>query len=80
MTLGEITNSDLDLMGAMSDEELLGALEAATPLQRKAFLQRIKKPKIVTSGKSDSRGEFEQRINLLMLHTTLPKAYRVIKS
>jgi len=65
MTLGEITNSDLDLMGAMSDEELLGALEAATPLQRKAFLQRIKKPKIVTSGKSDSRGEFEQRINLL---------------
>jgi hypothetical protein len=65
MTLGEITNSDLDLMGAMSDEELLGALEAATPLQRKAFLQRIKKPKIIASGKSDSRGEFEQRINLL---------------
>ena len=65
MTLGEITNSDLDLMGAMSDEELLGALEAATPLQRKAFLQRIKKPKIIPSGKSDSRGEFEQRINLL---------------
>jgi hypothetical protein len=65
MTLGEITNSDLDLMGAMSDEELLGALEAATPLQRKAFLQRIKKPKIIPSGKSNSRGEFEQRINLL---------------
>jgi hypothetical protein len=65
MTLGEITNSDFDLMGAMSDDELLGALEAATPLQRKAFLQRIKKPKIIPSGKSDSRGEFEQRINLL---------------
>jgi len=65
MTLGEITNSDLDLMGAMTDEELLGALEAANPQQRKAFLQRIKKPKIVASGKSDSRGEFEQRINLL---------------
>jgi len=65
MTLGEITNSDLDLMGAMSDDELLGALEAATPLQRKAFLQRIKKPRIVPSGKSNSRGEFEQRINLL---------------
>jgi hypothetical protein len=65
MTLGEITNSDLDLMGAMSDDELLGALEAASPLQRKAFLQRIKKPRILPSGKSDSRGEFEQRINLL---------------
>jgi len=65
MTLGEITNSDLDLMGAMSDEELLGALERASQVERKAFLQRIKKPRIVPSGKSNSRGEFEQRINLL---------------
>ena len=65
MTLGEITNSDLDLMGAMSDEELLGALERASQAERRAFLQRIKKPRIMHSGKSDSRGEFEQRINLL---------------
>jgi hypothetical protein len=65
MTLGDITASDLDLMGAMTDEELLGALERATPPERKAFLQRIKKPKIVPSGKSNSRGEFEDRMHLL---------------
>jgi len=65
MTLGDITASDLDLMGAMTDEELLGVLEKATQTERKAFLQRIKKPKIIPSGKSNSRGEFEDRMHLL---------------
>jgi hypothetical protein len=65
MTLGDITASDLDLMGAMTDEELLGVLEKASQPERKAFLQRIKKPKMIPSGKSNSRGEFEDRMHLL---------------
>jgi len=69
MTLGDITNSDLDLMGAMTDDELMGALEAASPLQRKAFIRKMKQPftmaSAIAGGKSSSRGEFEQRISLL---------------
>jgi hypothetical protein len=64
ITLGELANSELDLMGAMSDDELLGALERAPQQERKAFIRRIKQPK--TSGsRNDSRGEFERRLHLL---------------
>jgi hypothetical protein len=94
ITLGELANSELDLMGAMTDEELLGALE---PLSTgtKTFIRRIKQPR-PASGRSDSRSEFERRLHLLpkkfsrdwltkpfrqlMLLTTLPKVYRPTKS
>ena len=65
MSLGEITNSEFDLMGAISDEELLGALERATPQERKNFVRKVKQPKVIPTGRMDSRGEFEKRINLL---------------
>ena len=66
MNLGDITNSDLDLMGAMTDDELMGALEAATPIQRKAFIRKVKQPSAVANNnRSDSRSEFERRISLL---------------
>ena len=65
LTLGQITNSEFELMGAMTDEELLGALEQAPVAERKAFLRRIKQPRPASSGKSDSRGEFERRLHLL---------------
>lgn len=66
ITLGEITNSDLDLMGAITDEELMGALEAATNQQRRAFVQKLKQPKTMfTGGKADSRVELEKRMHLL---------------
>lgn len=66
-TLGEITNSELDLMGVITDEELMGALEAATPVQRKAFAQKMKRqPKVVSASSSNSsRSELEQRTHLL---------------
>ena len=64
ITLGEITNSELDLMGAMTEDELLGALERAPQQERRAFLRRIKQPR-PASGRSDSRSEFERRIHLL---------------
>ena len=66
-TLGEITDSDLDLMGAMTDDELMGALEAASPQQRKTFARKVKaQPKAATStGRATSRGELEKRMHLL---------------
>jgi hypothetical protein len=67
-TLGQIVNSEFELMGIMSDEELLGALEKATQVERKAFLKRVKQPKAaapVAAAGSNSRGEFEKRLHLL---------------
>jgi hypothetical protein len=92
LTLGQITNSEFDLMGAMTDEELLGALERAPQAERKAFIRRIKQqPKAAaTSGRSSSRGEFERRLHLLpkeiqegLANKTLQAvdvAYYVVKS
>lgn len=68
LTLGQITNSEFDLMGAMTDEELLGALERAPQAERKAFIRRVKqqpKTSAVATGRSSSRGEFERRLHLL---------------
>jgi len=66
LTLGQISNSELDLMGAMTEDELLGALDRATPIERKAFMRKVKtQSKPVTSGTSDSRMEFEKRLHLL---------------
>ena len=67
MTLGQITNSEYDLMGAMTDDDLLGAIERASTTERKAFVKRIKGGKggAATSGRSDSRAEFEKRVYML---------------
>jgi len=68
MTLGQITNSEYDLMGAMTDDDLLGALERASTTERKAFVKRIKGGKgggAAASGRSDSRAEFEKRVYML---------------
>jgi len=65
MTLGDIAASDLDLMGAMSEEELMGAIGRASVQERKAFLQRIRQPRHSASGRSNSRSEFEERMHLL---------------
>jgi hypothetical protein len=68
MTLGQITNSEYDLMGAMTDDDLLGALERASTTERKAFVKRIKGGKggaAASLGRSDSRAEFEKRVYML---------------
>jgi len=67
-TLGQIINSEFELMGIMTDEELLGALEKAPQAERKAFLKRLKQPKAAAAAPaagSNSRGEFEKRLHLL---------------
>jgi len=69
VTLGQITGSEYDLMGAMSDDELLGALERASTTERKGFLKRVKGGKsnggAASAGRSDSRAEFEKRVYML---------------
>ena len=42
MTLGEITQSEFQLLGAVSDEELLMALEGAPPQAKKTFSKAIR--------------------------------------
>jgi hypothetical protein len=68
-TLGQIINSEFELMGVMTDEELLGALDKAPQAERKAFLKRLKQPKaapqVVAPAGGNSRGEFEKRLHLL---------------
>jgi hypothetical protein len=65
-TLGEIITSDYNLLGAMTEEELLGALEKAPQQERRQFLRRMKQQtQVAFSNKSDSRSEFEKRINQL---------------
>ncbi|MFN8208094.1 MAG: hypothetical protein U0T82_11890 [Bacteroidales bacterium] len=67
-TLGQIVNSEFDLMGVMSDEELLGAIQRAPQAERKAFLKRIKQPKpapAAAAPSNTSRAEFEKRLHLL---------------
>lgn len=67
MTLGEITQSEFSLLGAISDEELLMALEGATPQAKKKFSKAIRnfaKNKNHSPSKG-SRGELEKRLHLL---------------
>lgn len=67
MTLGEITQSEFQLLGAISDEELLMALEGATPQAKVTFSKAIR-----TYAKNrnqapsrGSRGELEKRLHML---------------
>lgn len=67
MTLGEITQSEFSLLGAISDEELIMAYEGATPVAKKNFARTIRqfsKNKSQTPSKG-SRGELEKRIHML---------------
>lgn len=66
--LGNLASSDFNLLGAISEDELLGALDRATVSERKQFVKRIQNiQKQATNGSApnNSRGEFEKRLNML---------------
>lgn len=69
ITLGQITASDYNLLGAISEEEILGALDRATPAERKQFVRKVqnqtKQVAVTSNGPTNSRGEFEKRLHLL---------------
>jgi hypothetical protein len=68
MTLGEITQSEFTLLGAISEDELLTALEGATPQAKRSFAKSVKamasKTRMVAPSRG-SRGELEKRIHML---------------
>jgi hypothetical protein len=68
-TLGQLATSDYELLGAISEEELLGALERATLAERRQFVRRVKtqNQKVVAAAAvpGNSRGEFEKRMPML---------------
>lgn len=67
MNLGELTQSEFTLLGAVSDEEVVMAMESATPQAKKSFARTIRqfaKTKAQAPSRG-SRGELEKRLHLL---------------
>ena len=67
LTLGQIENSEYNLLGAMSEDDFLQALELSGPNdKKKLFLKMQNQSRAVsTATGSRSRAEFEKRISLL---------------
>lgn len=69
LTLGQLATSDYNLLGAISEDELLGAIERASLNERKQFVRRVqnqtRQTAAATSGASNSRSEFEKRLHWL---------------
>jgi len=69
LTLGQIATSDYSLLGAISEEELLGAIERAPLTERRQFVRRVqtqtRQAPSAGGGNSNSRGEFEKRLHWL---------------
>jgi len=61
LTLGQIVNSEYDLMGAVNEDELLGALDRASTVERKSFLKRIKGGKGGSAAASGARPDQGRR-------------------
>jgi len=67
-TLGQIATSDYNLLGAISEEELLGALERAPLQEKRQFVKRVQtqqRQNTAASAPANSRGEFEKRLHWL---------------
>ncbi|WP_296684026.1 hypothetical protein, partial [Flavobacterium sp.] len=67
LTLGQIENSEYNLLGAMSEDDFLQALElGATSDKRKLFRKMQNQSRaMATATGSRSRAEFEKRITML---------------
>ncbi len=67
MTLGEITQSEFQLLGAVGDEELLMAMEGASPQAKKSFSKAIRAfaRNRNQNPSRGSRGELEKRLHML---------------
>ncbi|MFH0895399.1 MAG: hypothetical protein V2A54_13265 [Bacteroidota bacterium] len=71
--LGQLSTSEYNLLGAVSEDELLGALERANLNEKKQFVRRVQTQQRQTvtaaapaaGGGTNSRGEFEKRLHWL---------------
>ncbi|OJW79560.1 MAG: hypothetical protein BGO69_12585 [Bacteroidetes bacterium 46-16] len=66
-TLGQISDSEYNLLGSMNEAEFLGAVEQAPPEEKARFFRKTKEIAKQGAGKNarGSRQDFESRINLL---------------
>lgn len=66
-TLGEIEQSEHNLLGAINEDDFLEALDAAPVATKKKFYRKMQMQSRVHSASTDSRSraEFEKRIHLL---------------
>ncbi|OYU82636.1 MAG: hypothetical protein CFE24_14940 [Flavobacterium sp. BFFFF2] len=67
LTLGQIENSEYNLLGAMSEDDFLQALDLSGPNDKKKLFKKIQtqsRTAAATNG-SRSRAEFEKRISML---------------
>jgi len=66
-TLGEIEQSEHNLLGAITEDDFLAALDAAPAQAKKKFFRKMQVQSRVqtTATSSRSRAEFEKRIHLL---------------
>ena len=58
--------SEYNLLGAISEDELLGALDRGSVLERKQFVRKVQtqtRAAAASSGPQNSRGEFEKRLH-----------------
>ncbi len=67
MNLGDITQSEFSLLGAIGDEELIMAIDAAGPQEKKKFSKMIRQFARSRSAapSKGSRGELEKRLHML---------------
>lgn len=66
-TLGQISDSEYNLLGSMNEAEFLGAVEQAPPEEKAKFFRKTKEIAKASAGNNarGSRKDFETRINLL---------------
>lgn len=71
MSLGEITQSEFTLLGAVAENELIAAMDAASPTAKQTFARSIRQfAKTRSAGASrGSRGELEKRLHMLPKET-----------
>jgi len=67
LTLGQIENSEYNLLGAMSEDDFLQALELSGPNDKKKLFRKMQNQSrtVSTATGSRSRAEFEKRITML---------------
>ena len=67
LTLGQIETSEYNLLGAMSEDDFMQALELSGPNDKKRLFRKMQTQSraVATAGGSRSRAEFEKRISLL---------------
>jgi hypothetical protein len=71
ITLGQIESSEYNLLGGISEEDFLEALEVSKPADKKKLIRKIQTQtkQVAVASSSRSRAEFEKRIHMLPKET-----------